>query len=44
MGSVGKFKPQWGGPYQVTHKLSLGAYYLEASNDKELDRPWQVVN
>ena len=42
--SVGKFAPNWEGPYRVTVIAGVGVYYLEDMEERPLPRSWNVQN
>ena len=40
----GKLGPNWEGPYRITSKVGIGAYFLEDLNEYVVSRPWNVNN
>ena len=40
----GKLWPNWEGPYSITSKAGIGAYFLEDLNEYVVSRPWNVNN
>ena len=40
----GKLRPNWEGPYRITSKASIGAYFLEDLDERVIPRPWNVNN
>ena len=40
----GKFRPNWEGPYRITSKAGIEAYFLEDLDDHVILRPWNVNN
>ena len=40
----GKLGPNWEGPYRITTKASIGAYFLEDLDKRAVPRPWNVNN
>ena len=38
----GKLGPNWEGPYRITSKASIGAYFLEDLDEHVILRPWNV--
>ena len=40
----GKLGPNWEGPYRITSKASIGAYFLEDLDEYVIPRPWNVNN
>ena len=40
----GKLWPNWEGPYRITSKASIRAYFLEDLDDHIVPRPWNVNN
>ena len=40
----GKLGPNWEGPYRITSKAGIGAYFLEDLNEYVVSRPWNVNN
>ena len=40
----GKLGPNWEGPYRITLKAGIGAYFFEDLNEGEIPRPWNVNN
>ena len=40
----GKLGPNWKGPYHITSKASIGAYFLEDLVEHVVPRPWNVNN
>nr|GEY38858.1 reverse transcriptase domain-containing protein [Tanacetum cinerariifolium] len=41
---VGKLKPKWEGPYEVSEALGNGAYKLRDMDGHELPRTWNICN
>ena len=39
-----KLGPNWEGPYRITSKSSIGAYFLEDLDKHVIPRPWNVNN
>ncbi|XP_057811372.1 uncharacterized protein LOC131025590 [Salvia miltiorrhiza] len=39
---VGKFEPNWEGPFIITEVLGSGAYTLSDPDDRALPRPWNI--
>ena len=39
-----KFGPNWEGPYRITSKAGIGAYFLEDLDDHVIPHPWNVNN
>ena len=42
--SWGKLGPNWEGPYRITSKAGIGAYFLEDLDEHVIPRPWNVNN
>ena len=42
--SWGKLWPNWEGPYRITSKTGIGAYFLEDLDEYVVPRPWNVNN
>ena len=42
--SWGKLEPNQEGPFRMTSVAGIGAYYLEALDEKAVPRPWNVNN
>lgn len=42
--SAGQLALNWEGPYRVTAKARMGAYYLEYLEERPLPQPWNVYN
>ena len=40
----GKLGPNWKGPYRITSKAGIGAYFLEDLDEHVIPRPWNVNN
>ena len=40
----GKLGPNWDGPYRITSKAGIGAYFLEDLDELVVPRPWNVNN
>ena len=40
----GKLWPNWEGPYRITSKAGIGAYFLEDLDEHLVPRPWNVNN
>ena len=40
----GKLGPNWEGPYRITSKADIGAYFLEDLDEHGIPRPWNVNN
>ena len=40
----GKLGPNWEGPYRITSKAGIGAYFLEDLDEYVVSRPWNVNN
>ena len=40
----GKLGPNWEGPYRITSKAGIGAYFLEDLDEYVVPRPWNVNN
>ena len=40
----GKFGPNWEGPYHITSKVGIEAYFLEDLDEHVVPRPWNVNN
>ena len=40
----GKLGPNWEGPYHITSKAGIGAYFLEDLDEHVMPRPWNVNN
>ena len=40
----GKLGPNWEGPYRITSKAGIGAYFLEDLDEHVVPRPWNVNN
>ena len=40
----GKLGPNWEGPYRITSKVGIGAYFLEDLDEHIVPRPWNVNN
>ena len=40
----GKLGPNWEGPYCITSKAGIGAYFLEDLDEHVIPRPWNVNN
>ena len=40
----GKLGPNWEGPYRITSKASIGAYFLEDLDEHVIPRHWNVNN
>ena len=40
----GKLGPNWKGPYHITLKFGIGAYFLENLDEHVIPRPWNVNN
>ena len=40
----GKLGPNWEGPYRITSKADIGAYFLEDLDKHVIPRPWNVNN
>ena len=40
----GKLGPNWEGPYRITSKAGIGAYFLEDLNEHVIPRSWNVNN
>ena len=40
----GKLWPNWEGPYRITSKASIGAYFLEDLDEHVVLHPWNVNN
>ena len=40
----GKLGPNWEGPYCITSKAGIGAYFLEDLDKHVVPRPWNVNN
>ena len=40
----GKLGPNWEGPYCITSKAGIGAYFLEDLDEHAVPRPWNVNN
>ena len=40
----GKLGPNWEGPYRITSKAGIGAYFLEDLDEHAIPRPWNVKN
>ena len=40
----GKLGPNWEGPYRITSKASIGAYFLEDLDKYRVPRLWNVNN
>ena len=36
--------PNWEGPYHITSKAGIGAYFLEDLDEHVIPRPWNVNN
>nr|GEW20822.1 reverse transcriptase domain-containing protein [Tanacetum cinerariifolium] len=41
---VGKLRPKWEGPYEVSEALGNGAYKLRDMDGRELPRTWNICN
>ncbi|KAL0304587.1 UNVERIFIED_CONTAM: hypothetical protein Sangu_3074700 [Sesamum angustifolium] len=41
---IGKLDPKWEGPYKISKIIRNGAYMLEDTEDRTLNRPWNVHN
>ena len=39
-----KLGPNWEGPYRITSKAGIGAYFLEDLDELVVPRPWNVNN
>ena len=42
--NMGKLVSNWEGPYRVTARAGVGAYYLEDMEERPLPRPWNMQN
>ena len=40
----GKLGPNWEGPYCITSKAGIGAYFFENLDEHVIPRPWNVNN
>ena len=40
----GKLGPNWEGPYRITARAGIGAYFLEDLDNHVVPRPWNVNN
>ena len=40
----GKLEPNWEGPYRITSKAGIRAYFLEDMDEHVIPRPWNVNN
>ena len=40
----GKLGPNWEGPYRITSKAGIRAYFLEDLDEHVISRPWNVYN
>ena len=40
----GKLGPNWEGPYRITSKAGIGAYFFENLDEHVIPRPWNVNN
>ena len=40
----GKLGPNWEGPYHITSKVGIEAYFLEDLNEHVIPHPWNVNN
>ena len=40
----GKLRPNWEGPYRITSKAGIGAYFLENLGELVIPCPWNVNN
>ena len=40
----GKLGPNWEGPYRITSKVGIGAYFLEDLDEHIVPHPWNVNN
>ena len=40
----GKLGPNWEGPYRITSKAGIGAYFLKDLDEHVVPRPWNVNN
>ena len=40
----GKLGPNWEGPYRITSKAGIGAYFLEDLDEHVIPHPWNVKN
>ena len=40
----GKLGPNWEGPYRITLKAGIGAYFLEDLDEHVIPHPWNVNN
>ena len=40
----GKLGPNWEGPYRITSKAGIGAYFLEDLDEHVVPHPWNVNN
>ena len=40
----GKLRPNWEGPYRITSKAGIGAYFLEDLDEHVIPYPWNVNN
>ena len=40
----GKLGPNWEGPYRITSKVGIRAYFLEDLDEHVIPRPWNVNN
>ena len=40
----GKLGPNWEGPYRITSKVGIGAYFLEDLDELVIPHPWNVNN
>ena len=40
----GKLGPNWEGPYRITSKAGIRAYFLEDLDEYVVPRPWNVNN
>ena len=40
----GKLGPNWEGPYLITSKAGIRAYFLEDLDEHVISRPWNVYN
>ena len=40
----GKLWPNWEGPYRITSKAGIGAYFLKDLDEHVVPRPWNVNN
>ena len=40
----GKLGPNWEGPYRITSKAGIRAYFLEDLDEHVIPRPWNVNN